>query len=66
MTQSGLRPQTISKLKISNIEYLLEENTPIPCLIRIYEENTKGEYAEYFTFAGEESIKIHQRLFQTQ
>jgi integrase len=58
MVQSGLRPQTISKLKIENIENLLEQNTPIPCLIKIPQEATKGKYyEENFSFTSTESIK---------
>lgn len=56
MTQSGLRPNEICNLKIENFEELLNENTPIPCLIKISQEQTKGQYSEYFTFAGQESI----------
>jgi integrase len=56
MVQSGLRPNEICNLIIENFEQLLDENTPIPCLIRIPQEQTKGKYSEYFTFAGKESI----------
>ena len=56
MTQSGLRPNEISNLKIENLENLLENDTPIPCLIKIQQEITKGKYQEYFTFTGQESI----------
>jgi integrase len=56
MVQSGLRPNEICNLRIENLEELLTENTQIPCLIRIPQEQTKGKYSEYFTFAGKESI----------
>lgn len=56
MAQSGLRPNEICNLKIENLEKLLDENTPIPCLIKINQDQTKGEYSEYFTFTGKESI----------
>lgn len=56
MAQSGLRPQTVSKLTIGDLEKLLDENTPIPCLIKIPQNKTKGQYSEYFTFTGKESI----------
>lgn len=66
MTQSGLRPQTISNLKIGDLENLLEPNTPIPCLIIIRQEITKGKYSEYFTFTAEESIKHIKEYFKRQ
>lgn len=56
MVQSGLRPHEICNLKIENFEDLLNENTPIPCLIKISQEQTKGQYSEYFTFTGKESL----------
>jgi integrase len=56
MVQSGLRPNEICNLKIENLEKLLDENTPIPCLIKINQEQTKGQYSEYFTFTAKESI----------
>ena len=66
MTQSGLRPQTISNLKIEDFENLLDENTPIPCLITIRQEITKGKYSEYFTFTAEESIKYIKDYLKRQ
>jgi hypothetical protein len=66
MTQSGLRPQTISNLKIEDLEKLLNENTPIPCLITIRQEITKGKYSEYFTFTGEESIQYIKNYLKRQ
>ena len=66
MTQSGLRPQTISKLKIGDFENLLDENTPIPCLIMIRQEITKGKYSEYFTFTGQESIQYIKEYLKRQ
>jgi len=56
MVQSGLRPQTISELAIGDLEGLLDENTPIPCLIKVPQDKTKGQYSEYFTFTSKESI----------
>jgi integrase len=40
MVQSGLRPNEICNLKIENFERLLDENTPIPCLIISKKKNT--------------------------
>jgi len=66
MVQSGLRPQTISNLKIGDLENLLQENTPIPCLITIRQEITKGKYSEYFTFTAEESIQHIKEYLKRQ
>lgn len=56
MVQSGLRPQTISNLRISDIENLLDETKEPPYLITVRQEATKGKYRPYFSFAGQESI----------
>lgn len=66
MVQSGLRPQTISNLKIGDLENLLEKNTPIPCLITIRQEITKGKYSEYFTFTAEENIQYIKEYLKRQ
>jgi integrase len=66
MTQSGLRPNEISNLKIGDLENLLEEKTPIPCLIKIRQEATKGGYKSYFTFAGQESINFIKEYFKRE
>ena len=64
MTQSGLRPNEISNLKIGDVENILQENTPTPCLITIRQEATKGKYHPYFTFTGKESIKYIKEYFK--
>jgi integrase len=56
LVQSGLRPQTLCLLKIGEIDGLISENTKIPALIKVSEEQTKGQYGSYWTFAGKESI----------
>jgi len=66
MTQSGLRPNEISNLKIGDLEGLLEENTPIPCMVTIRQEATKGKYKPYFTFAGQETIVSIKEYFQRE
>lgn len=64
MVQSGLRPNEICNLKVEDIEKLSDENTPIPCLITIRQEATKGKYHPYFTFAGRESIDYIKQYFK--
>ena len=66
MTQSGLRPNEISNLKIGDLEGLLEENTPIPCMVTIRQEATKGKYKPYFTFAGQETITSIKEYFKRE
>ncbi len=56
MAQSGLRPSTISRLKIKDLEKILEEDTPVPATIRVRQENTKGKFQGYFSFIGEEAV----------
>jgi integrase len=66
MAQSGLRPSTIANLKTKDIEGILEENTPIPCKITVRQENTKGKYAEYFSFMGQESVSYLKDYLKTK
>jgi len=55
MAQSGVRPDTLCKLKLKDIEPDFGKGT-IPCKITIPQEKTKGQYAQYFTFMGQESL----------
>jgi len=66
MAQSGLRPSTIVALKIKDVEGILEESTPIPCLISVQKENTKGKFGEYFTFIGKDSVQNMKDYFKTR
>jgi len=66
LTQSGLRPSTIAKLRIKDVEKILEQDTPIPCKIKVRQENTKGMYAEYFSFMGEESVSYLKDYLKTK
>ena len=66
MVQSGLRPNTISNLKIADVERLLETNTPIPAEIRVRRENTKGKFMEYFSFIGVEAISYVKDYLKTR
>ncbi len=56
MAQSGLRPDTLCKLRLKHIEHEFSKGI-IPCKIEVPEEITKGEFGGYFTFMGEESVK---------
>lgn len=66
IAQAGLRPDTLTKLKIRNIEKILESETPIPCLITVEKNITKGGYQEYFTFASIESVTYLKEYFRTR
>lgn len=66
MAQTGLRPDTLTKLRVNNIEKILEKETPAPCLITVPQESTKGKYGEYFTFCGDESIQALKEYFATR
>jgi integrase len=56
MAQSGLRPDTLCKLQLRDLEPDFSNNV-VPCKINIPEEKAKGQYRPYFTFIGEESVK---------
>jgi site-specific recombinase XerD len=66
MAQSGLRPNTLTQLKIGNLEKILEENTPVPCLINVPQSMSKGKYGSYFTFCGQESVDALKDYFKTR
>jgi integrase len=66
IAQTGLRPETLTKLRIRDIEDIMENYTPIPCLIKVGKEATKGKYKEYFTFAPKESVTYLKEYLKTR
>ena len=66
MAQSGLRPQTITNLKIKDVEGITETETPTPSKIRVRQENTKGAYQEYFSFIGPEAVEALKDYLKTK
>ena len=64
--QSGLRPDTICKLQVDDVERILDNYTPTPCLIKVSEEKTKGAYSSYFSFCGEESVRYLKDYLKTR
>jgi integrase len=65
MAQSGLRPTTICNLRLKYIEPDFS-NGKIPCLVRVPEELTKGQYHGYMTFVGEDAIKYLKAYLNTR
>lgn len=63
MVQTGLRPDTLCKLQMRDIEPDFS-NCVVPCKVDVPEEKAKGQYRGYFTFMGEESIKYLKSYFQ--
>jgi len=65
MAQSGLRPDTICRLKY---EHIKEDfiNNHVPCKIEVPQEITKGKYRDYFTFIGEEAVKYLRSYLNTR
>lgn len=67
MAQSGLRGCIISKLKIKDVEKILEPDTPIPCKIDVSSEIEKGKLGEgHPTFIAEESVKYVKQYLTTR
>jgi len=66
MAQSGLRPQTITNLKIKDVEGIANIETLIPSKIRVRQENTKGAYQEYFSFIGPEAVEALRNYLKTK
>lgn len=65
MSQSGLRPDTLAKLRLKHLEPDFSRNT-IPCKITVPEELTKGKYHDYFSFMGLESVKYLKAYLNTR
>jgi integrase len=65
MAQSGLRPETLCKLKLKHLEPDWTQGT-IPCKIDVPQGLAKGKYQGYFTFMGEESVKFLKDYFASR
>jgi integrase len=65
MAQSGLRPDTIAHLRIKDLEPDLSQNR-VPCKIEVRQENTKGKYASYISFIGEEALRLLKDYLNTR
>lgn len=65
MAQSGLRPDTISKLKIKHLESDWTKGT-IPCKVTIPQEIAKEKCRGYFTFIAEEAVRHLRNYLKTR
>ena len=65
MAQSGLRPNTLCRLRLKHLEPDLS-NGVIPCKINVPQDLAKGKYHSYFTFIGEESTRHLKNYFKTR
>jgi integrase len=65
MAQSGLRPTTLCMLKLKNLEPDFSQGK-IPLMIKVPEEDTKGKFHAYFTFIGEESVRLLKDYLNTR
>ncbi len=67
MAQSGLRPCTISKLKVGDVEQILQLETPIPCKIDVRKEIEKGQLGKgHPSFIGEDGVKYLKMYLATR
>lgn len=66
IAQSGLRPDTLCKLRLGDVEGILDENTPVPCKITVQRKKAKGKYSEHFTFCGTESVQYLKAYLKTR
>lgn len=64
MAKSGLRPFTIQKLKINNIENLNQDQTEYQ--ITIDENITKGKFGSHITFIDQEAKKYLKKYLSTR
>jgi len=65
MAQTGLRPETLCKLRFKHLQPDLERGTT-PMKIDVPQNIAKGEYRSYFTFAAEESVKYLKAYLATR
>jgi len=66
IAQSGLRPYTLCQLQVKDVEGILEDETPIPCLVEVPCDKAKGKYSAYFTFLAEESVAYLKNYLKTR
>ena len=66
MAQSGLRPNTLCKLQLKDMELDRLKKEECPVKIHIPKEKAKGKYRAYFTFIAEESVKYLKAYFSTR
>jgi integrase len=65
MVQSGLRPDTLCKLRLKNLEPDFSKNV-IPCKITVNEQDTKGKTHAYFSFIGSEAVEYLRAYLATR
>ena len=65
MAQSGLRPYTISKLRIKQLQPDLEKGT-MPLKIEVPQDIAKGKYKGHFTFIGEDAVHYLKDYLKTR
>lgn len=63
--QTGLAPGIMCKLRVKDINPEFDKGI-IPFCVRVSEENAKGQFGAYFSFAGEETRKSLQAYFKTR
>jgi len=63
MIQGGLRPYTIAKLKYRDVKEDYEANI-IPLRVVVRKEIAKGNYGNYYTFVGEETVNLLHRVLK--
>lgn len=65
MAQTGLRPETLCKLRFKHLQPDLERSA-VPMKIDVPQKIAKGKYRSYFTFASEESVKYLKAYLATR
>ena len=65
MAQSGLRPSTLCKLKLKHLEPDFSQGKN-PVMIKVPEDLAKGGYHDYFTFIGEDAIRLLKDYLNTR
>jgi integrase len=65
MAQSGLRPESLCGLKVSDIEPDILTQEAQSYRINLKKENTKGAYNEYYTFIGQDAVNALKAYFST-
>jgi integrase len=67
IAQSGLRPCTVVKLRVKDVENILEQETPIPCKISVAKEIEKGKLGcGHPSFIAEDAVKYLKQYLGTR
>jgi integrase len=66
MFQSGIRPHSLCKPQIEDVQKILERDTPISCKVNVPVQKAKGKFKSYFSFIAKEAVEVLKAYFKTR